>query len=133
MTARDPSARKLAKRAAVESRKRSWGPVERRGYKRVAVGYWESEDGTECYGDHWSPTCCFGAANGQDYAVQWDCMVEVRIYGWSTGQWRVCVWGGDDYGFQYDTDDEHLARRIFDRIGHLVTIADLRSWGFVPA
>jgi hypothetical protein len=29
--------------------------VERRGYKRVAVGYWESEDGTECYGDHWSP------------------------------------------------------------------------------
>lgn len=129
MTARDPSARKAAKRAALES----GNHVLLRGSKRVAVGSWESEDGTECYGDHWAPTCCFGSANGQNYIVRWDGMVDVRIYGWSTGQWMVCVWGGDDYGLEYRTDDEHLARRVFDRINHLVTIDDLLSWGFVPA
>ena len=127
------TARKAAKRAAMESRKRSFYQVVRRGSKRVAVGYWESDDGTTSYGDHWAPTCCFGSANGQAYAVRWDGMVEVTIQQWGNGQWRVCVWGGDDFGLEHDTADEHLARRLFDRIGHLVTINDLRSWGFVPA
>lgn len=107
--------------------------ILRRGVKRVAVGYWESDDGTECYGDHWAPTCCYGTAEGEPNAVRWDGMVQVSIMESSTGRWRVCVWGGDDFGLELDTDDEHEARRLFDRINHLVTIADLRSWGFVDA
>ena len=43
------------------------------------------------------------------------------------------MWGADDYGLERDTDDEHEARRLFARINHLVTMADLASWGFVNA
>lgn len=124
--------RMAAKRAAVESRKRSFSQVVRRGSKRVAVGYWESDDVTVSYGDHWAPTRCYGAVNGEQHAAVWDGMVEVTIMQWASGLWRVCVWGGDDYGLEHDTDDGEAARRLFGRINHLVTIADLRSWGFEP-
>jgi hypothetical protein len=126
------SSRKLAKQAALESRKRSWSHVVRRGDKRVAVGWWSSPDGTECYGDWWAPTSCAGPANDVPHAIEWEGMAKVSIMQWSNGWWRVCVWGGDDFGLEHDTADEQEARRLFDRINHLVRIDDLRSWGFVP-
>lgn len=123
-----PSARKESKRAA----QRTTVPVHY-GSKRVAVGYWESEDGRECWGDHWAPTCCYSSVGGKPCTLAWQGMVSVDIRGYSDGSWRVSVWGGDDFGLERETSDEHEARRLFDRINHLVTIDDLLSWGFVPA
>jgi len=60
-------------------------------------------------------------------------LVEVKLYFYSNGMRRVCVWGGDDFGMELDTFDDLLAKQLFARVNHLVTQADLRSWGFVPA
>jgi hypothetical protein len=105
----------------------------RRGDKRVAVGWWSSDDGRTGYGDHWGPTACYGSEAGKACARRWDGMVEASIMQWDNGRWRVCVWGADDTGMERDVDDEAVARRLFDRINHLVTMADLASWGFVNA
>ena len=42
----------------------------------------------------------------------------------------LVVAGGDDFVMGVRLDEEAEARRIFDRINHLVTKDDLRSWGF---
>ena len=85
-----------------------WVPPHRAAHKNVAV----AED--------WHPTI--------------DGLVRVSHYQSTRfAMHRVCVWGGDDFGLEYDTRDGELARRLFDRINHLVTKSDLRSWGFINA
>jgi len=51
------------------------------------------------------------------------------------GEWRVCVWGGDDCGMERDFADENEARAIFHEVIYLddVTMAALRKYGFVSA
>lgn len=49
--------------------------------------------------------------------------------------YRVSVWGADDCGMEYDTDNEKEAYTIFmQTIGlKYVNMADLKQLGFVPA
>ena len=46
--------------------------------------------------------------------------------------WRVCVWGADDCGMEYDTDDKHDAMVTFDMLKHrdFITKAGLLELGF---
>jgi hypothetical protein len=47
-----------------------------------------------------------------------DGTVTVMFVELSTGQWRVCVWGGDDCGMERDFAhvDRQPARRLYDRL-----------------
>lgn len=75
---------------------------------------------------------CKEVAVAEDWYPTVDGLVRVSLFH-RDGFNRVCVWGGDDFGLEYDTTDLPEARRLFDRINHLVTKDSLRSWGFVRA
>lgn len=45
-------------------------------------------------------------------------------------KFRVCVWGGDDFGLEKDYESFDEAFIVFDRIVSLVTQRQLRNWGF---
>lgn len=44
--------------------------------------------------------------------------------------WRVCLWGGDDFGMEIDTPDREKAEALYERIKDFTTQAELESWGF---
>jgi hypothetical protein len=69
----------------------------------------------------------------EDWYPTVDGLVTVKLIEYSDGMHRVCVWGGDDTGMEIDTYDAASAKRLFERIGHLVTRADLESWGMKRA
>lgn len=66
----------------------------------------------------------------EDWHPTKDGKVDVSLYCWSDGQWKVSVWGGDDFGLEFLTRDEGVARRHFDRVVNLTTKDDLRARGF---
>jgi len=51
------------------------------------------------------------------------------------GGWRVCVWGGDDYGLERDLDDWGEAIELFDEVirQEFVNQQWLRDQGFQHA
>lgn len=51
------------------------------------------------------------------------------------GEWRVCIWGGDDCGMERDFADEKVAWCCFLEVIGLndVTMAALKERGFVGA
>jgi hypothetical protein len=59
--------------------------------------------------------------------------VRVSLIHLTDGLWRVCVWGNDDFGLDYDQPSKNVATRIFNRIKHFTTQAQLRKWGFINA
>lgn len=69
----------------------------------------------------------------EDWHPTIDGKVDVTLFGWDNGTWRVCVWGGDDTGMEIDLHDESKARSIFDRIVNLTTMAELTAMGLGPA
>ena len=75
--------------------------------------------------------------SNEDWYPTLEGKVRVSLIGWSDGAWRVCVWGGDDFGLERDwassSGARHEARQQFDRIVHLTTQAELRARGFVNA
>jgi hypothetical protein len=99
--------------------------VRRRGKPCVAMGRWSGLlgvfDRTKRITVHedWYPTT--------------GCQVTARILATASGWWRVCVWGGDDFGLELDTPDEHRAWRLYHRIRPFITQAQLRRWGMVDA
>lgn len=62
-------------------------------------------------------------------------LVEVSHMKLSNGEWRVCVWGADDFGFDYDTKSGHRALRMFLLVIAMeaVSPAALKELGFVHA
>lgn len=64
-------------------------------------------------------------------------LVEVSLLSLSTGEYRVCVWGGDDFGMERDfpSDSELRARDLFLRLlgESKIEIRHLKELGFVPA
>lgn len=51
------------------------------------------------------------------------------------GEWRVCVWGNDDYGMEIDFTDETTAWNIYLQVigWEVVNIDSLKSIGFINA
>lgn len=70
--------------------------------------------------ENWYPT----NANGK---------VRVFLLRLSTGQWRVCVWGDDDFGLERDFKDRGEAKGLFRKIKDYTTQAQMRAWGMVNA
>jgi len=63
-------------------------------------------------------------------------LVEVSYLGkLPDGNSRVCVWGADDLGMEYDVKDKGLARKMFRKLKDKdnITKAELISLGFVYA
>jgi hypothetical protein len=50
-------------------------------------------------------------------------------------EWRVCVWGNDDFGMDYDCIEKDEAMKIFQEVIALeyVNVVDLTSRGFINA
>jgi hypothetical protein len=69
----------------------------------------------------------------EDWHPTIDGKVVVRLIGWDNGEWRVCVWGGDDFGMEIDLKSRHEAKQIFSRIVNLTTMAEMRRMGLGPA
>lgn len=51
------------------------------------------------------------------------------------GEWRVCVWGGDDCGMERDFDDLSQATDMFYQVigWESVDVSELTQHGFVSA
>lgn len=62
-------------------------------------------------------------------------LVHVSCIRLHDGTWRVCVWGNDDMGMEYDQPYESNARNIFTEVCMMddVTHWRLRELGFVSA
>lgn len=61
--------------------------------------------------------------------------VELSIINLSDGQFRVCVWGNDDFGMEKDFNSADLAEQTYDTIKNsgVVTKEDLYVMGFETA
>lgn len=73
-----------------------------------------------------------GILSNEDWHPTTDGKLSVSLIGWDTGEWKVCVWGGDDFGLERYYKDQAPAQQEFDRIVNLTTKADLRARGFEP-
>jgi len=64
-----------------------------------------------------------------------DGKVRVRLLLLSTDQWRVCVWGNDDFGMERDFPhvERQEAKVLFERITDGTTQAQMREWGLTNA
>ena len=62
-------------------------------------------------------------------------LVEVSHLKLTNGQYRVCVWGADDAGMDFDTKSGNKALRVFLTVINWddVTRAKLKELGFIPA
>ena len=60
-------------------------------------------------------------------------VVRVSFMQLTDGNWRVCVWGNDDFGLEYDTPSGVKARIIFESIGDYTTQYELHQLGFINA
>ena len=71
--------------------------------------------------ENWYPTTA-----GQ---VQVSCMLL------TDNQWRVCVWGGDDFGMERDFPNagELEAKRLFENLVDFTTQAQMHEFGMVRA
>lgn len=60
-------------------------------------------------------------------------LVEVSFLELLDGEWRVCVWGADDHGLEFDSEDRVIIWALFKAILHLpyVTHEWLTTQGFV--
>jgi hypothetical protein len=79
--------------------------------------------------EDWYPTIAGPPWPGQEG------MVRVSLIEYGDDHWRVCVWGGDDFGMERDfpVGEGVQAVMFFDRIVNLTTKSDLRIMGFVNA
>lgn len=59
--------------------------------------------------------------------------VEMKSMQLSDGTWRICFWGGDDFGMEHDTKDREVHRALLRRIPSVVTIKGLEELGFKRA
>lgn len=51
------------------------------------------------------------------------------------GEFRVSVWGGDDFGMEIDSEDLNEAKMVFSLVKEMkiITKTELRKLGFRPA
>lgn len=44
---------------------------------------------------------------------------KVSLVPLTTGDWRVCIWGADDLGYDFDTSDKHIAVAMYEKINKI--------------
>jgi len=62
-------------------------------------------------------------------------LVEVSLILMRDGDYRVCVWGNDDFGMEYDTESHTEAESLFFdliRTG-IITVSNLKQLGFISS
>lgn len=61
-----------------------------------------------------------------------DPAVRVSMMRLTTGEWRVCVWGGDDFGLEIDLPAGHMheAEHLYENVVDFTTQQQLKDWGF---
>ncbi len=59
--------------------------------------------------------------------------VRVRTMKLTDGRFRVCLWGGDDFGLEQDFTDATEARKIYRGIQDFTTQRQLKQQGFQNA
>jgi len=64
-----------------------------------------------------------------------DGTVRVSFIRLTSNEWRVCVWGGDDFGLECDfpRNQYHQAKQLFDKLVDFTTQTKMRSWHMVNA
>jgi len=82
--------------------------------------------------DDWHPSY---KLNGHHKGVKGPQMVEVSHLKLTNGEYRVCVWGADDCGMDFDTKSGNKALRTFLTVISWddVTMSGLKELGFIPA
>ena len=82
--------------------------------------------------DDWCPAYKIA---GYHKGVKGPKLVEVSHFKLTNGEYRVCVWGADDCGMDFDTKSGAKALRIFLNVISWddVTKAALKEVGFIPA
>lgn len=66
--------------------------------------------------------------NPLDHPAVWVGLLEL-----SDGQWRVCVWGADDFGMEKDHESYPEALDLFELIDNFTTQKELEDLGFINA
>jgi len=58
--------------------------------------------------------------------------VSLSLLGLSNGMYRVCVWGNDDFGMEWDTKDKQEAKKVYAKLALKETIEkrDLKNLDF---
>lgn len=56
--------------------------------------------------------------------------VKVRAVRLRSGDWRVNVWGNDDFGLEKDGHTQEEAKALFDSLQDYITQAQLEELGF---
>ena len=53
----------------------------------------------------------------------------------STCEWRVCVWGGDDFGLEKDfpSVDRQAAKKLYKKLVDFTSQADMKRYGMYNA
>jgi hypothetical protein len=49
-------------------------------------------------------------------------MARVAFMELSNGLWRVCIWGADDCGYEYDQPDYETGLKVYNDLTHLTGI-----------
>ena len=52
---------------------------------------------------------------------------------WKLLEWRVCIWGADDFGMEKDVRLKSEARELFQKIKHYTTLIEMEKLGFIHA
>lgn len=62
-------------------------------------------------------------------------LVEVSFIPLEGGEWRCCVWGNDDLGWEFDHADEATVWNVFLQVIGMpfVNLQPLKDLNFVPA
>jgi hypothetical protein len=73
--------------------------------------------------------------NGDFYPNFFQDMVKVYLMDLTSGEWRVAVWGNDDYGLEFDFANEIDAKNMFYELALLecINAEILKQKGFTLA
>lgn len=97
--------------------------------KMVNVGLVEAQvftlSGFNTYTSKMVPEDWYPNWPGNQVRVRLDCLID--------GKWRCSVWGADDTGMEFDSNDRYDCLWRYEAIGNGVTRAALIESGFVRA
>lgn len=79
--------------------------------------------------------CCMVPTTDNWYPTYDGGYVQVSLIPLSDGTWRCCVWGDDDFGLDFDTEDRQKATEMYELVTAMpnVVVAHLKRLGFVNA
>ena len=64
--------------------------------------------------------------NGYYRGIQDPKLVKVSVFQMSSGDWRVCVWGADDFGMEHDYTGHNAGVHAMAMFNHLIALDKIR-------